>query len=81
MVTLIDTLNARASEPRSSEDRAVRHPEKQNRPDTPVLRKPEWLRVRAPGSPGYNETRSIVRDHKLTTVCEEGPPYWYMITG
>ena len=66
MVTLIDTLN-----PRAPEDRAVRHPEKQNRPDTPVLRKPEWLRVRAPGSPGYNETRSIVRDHKLTTVCEE----------
>ena len=71
MVTLIDTLNARAPEARSSEDRAVRHPEKQNRPDTPVLRKPEWLRVRAPGSPGYNQTREIVRDHKLTTVCEE----------
>ena len=66
MVTLIDTLNARPSE-----ERAVRHPEKQNRPDTPVLRKPEWLRVRAPGSAGYNETQGIVREHKLTTVCEE----------
>ncbi|PHY20245.1 lipoyl synthase [Caulobacter sp. BP25] len=66
MATVIDTLKAR-----NPEDRAVRHPEKQNRPDTPVLRKPEWLRVRAPGSGQYNETRSIVREHKLHTVCEE----------
>src|SRR3954464_14631117 len=66
MVTLIDTLN-----PRAPVDRAVRHPEKQNRPDTEVLRKPDWLRVRAPGSGQYNETKSIVREHKLTTVCEE----------
>jgi lipoyl synthase len=58
MATVIDTLS-------------LRHPEKRNRPETPVLRKPEWLRVRAPGSAGYNETRGIVREHKLTTVCEE----------
>ena len=51
--------------------RALRHPEKQSRPDTPVLKKPDWLRVRAPGSPGYLETRGIVRDHGLVTVCEE----------
>lgn len=48
-----------------------RHPEKQSRPDTPILRKPEWLRVRAPGSAGYNATRDIVKTHGLTTVCEE----------
>jgi lipoic acid synthetase len=36
-----------------------------------MLRKPPWLRVRAPGSVGYNETRRIVRDHGLVTVCEE----------
>ncbi|MDO9335870.1 MAG: lipoyl synthase [Caulobacteraceae bacterium] len=60
MVTVIDTLKVRP-----------RHPEKQARPDSPVLRKPEWLRVRAPGSAGYNETRDIVRQHGLTTVCEE----------
>jgi len=48
-----------------------RHPEKQARPDTPLLRKPEWLRVRAPGSPGYNATREIVKSHGLVTVCEE----------
>ncbi|HEY5106205.1 MAG TPA: lipoyl synthase [Caulobacteraceae bacterium] len=50
---------------------ATRHPEKQARADTPILRKPEWLRVRAPGSAGYLETRRIVREHGLTTVCEE----------
>ena len=48
-----------------------RHPEKQSRPDTPILRKPEWLRVRAPGSAGYSATREIVKTHGLTTVCEE----------
>ncbi len=66
MATVIDTLKARGPE-----DRAARHPEKQNRPDTPVLRKPEWLRVRAPGSGQYNETKSIVRENRLHTVCEE----------
>jgi lipoic acid synthetase len=50
---------------------ALRHPEKQNRPETPVLRKPDWLRVKAPGSAGYNETRRIVKEHGLSTVCEE----------
>jgi lipoic acid synthetase len=52
-------------------ERRPRHPEKQNRPDTPLLRKPDWLRVRAPGSPGYSATREIVREHRLVTVCEE----------
>ena len=56
-------------EPRTA--RQLRHPEKQGRPDTPILRKPEWLRVRAPGSPGYAATRAIVREHGLVTVCEE----------
>jgi lipoic acid synthetase len=48
-----------------------RHPEKANRPDSPVLRKPDWLRVKAPGSAGYVETARIVRDHGLHTVCAE----------
>jgi len=51
--------------------RPVRHPEKQSRPDSPVLKKPDWLRVRAPGSPGYLATREIVKSHGLVTVCEE----------
>jgi lipoic acid synthetase len=48
-----------------------RHPEKASRPDTRLLAKPAWLRVRAAGSPGYLETRAVVREHGLTTVCEE----------
>jgi lipoyl synthase len=50
---------------------APRHPEKAHRPETPVLRKPDWIRVKAPGSPAYAETRRIVRENGLHTVCEE----------
>jgi lipoic acid synthetase len=60
MVTVLQPLDSRP-----------RHPEKQKRPDTPILRKPEWIRVRAPGSAVYNETRAIVRENGLVTVCEE----------
>jgi lipoic acid synthetase len=35
------------------------------------LRKPDWIRVKAPGSAVYNETRAIVRENRLVTVCEE----------
>ena len=52
-------------------DTTPRHPEKAGKPDTPVLRKPDWIRVKAPGSPEYAETRRIVREHGLKTVCEE----------
>jgi lipoic acid synthetase len=48
-----------------------RHPEKAHRPDQEQPRKPAWIRVKAPTSPGYRETARIMRDHKLTTVCEE----------
>src|SRR5204862_4703489 len=33
--------------------------------------KPEWLKVRAPGSPNYLRLRSLMRDLNLHTVCEE----------
>ncbi|MFL6802848.1 MAG: lipoyl synthase [Xanthobacteraceae bacterium] len=49
----------------------VRHPEKAHRPDSPVLRKPPWIRVKAPTSAGYAETSRIVRDNRLNTVCVE----------
>ncbi|HUE46288.1 MAG TPA: lipoyl synthase [Aestuariivirgaceae bacterium] len=61
MVTVVDTL--RPERPR--------HPEKAHRPDTAVMRKPDWIRVRAPTSAAYHETRRIVRDNHLVTVCEE----------
>jgi lipoyl synthase len=49
----------------------VRHPEKANRPDNPIQRKPAWIRVKAPVSKTYNETRELMRGLNLTTVCEE----------
>ena len=49
----------------------VRHPEKVNRPDNPIRRKPDWIRVKAPGSRAYAATARIVREHGLVTVCEE----------
>jgi lipoic acid synthetase len=48
-----------------------RHPEKAHRPDTPIQRKPDWIRVKAPVSRGYAETQAIVRANNLHTVCEE----------
>ncbi len=67
MVVVLDLLgkDARASGVTS------RHPEKAHRPDQPVARKPDWIRVKAPGSPAYAATLDIVRTHGLVTVCEE----------
>src|SRR5580704_17155419 len=48
-----------------------RHPEKAHRPDQEIQRKPDWIRVKAPVSPGYIATRDVVRAHNLKTVCEE----------
>ena len=62
MATLIDTL---------SSDKRPRHPEKAHRPDQPVQRKPDWIRVKAPGSPKWGETNKIVKEHGLVTVCQE----------
>ncbi len=60
MTTLIDIGGVRP-----------RHPEKAHKADTPILRKPDWIRVKAPGSAIYAETQKLVRDKKLVTVCEE----------
>jgi lipoic acid synthetase len=40
-------------------------------PAQPRSPKPEWLKVRAPGSPGYLRLKGLMRDLKLHTVCEE----------
>ena len=50
---------------------SMRHPEKAHRPDQPVMRKPDWIRVKAPGSPKWAETNRIVKENGLVTVCEE----------
>ena len=54
-----------------TEKTALRHPEKAHRPDNPVLRKPDWIRVKAPTSTAYAETKALVRKYNLHTVCEE----------
>ena len=48
-----------------------RHPEKAHKPDNPIQRKPPWIRVKAPTSPVYQETRDVMRKLNLVTVCEE----------
>jgi lipoic acid synthetase len=63
MAVVIDTLLGKPGPPR--------HPEKAHRPDQPSLRKPDWIRVKAPVSPGYVATARIVRANGLHTVCEE----------
>jgi lipoic acid synthetase len=50
---------------------ALRHPEKAHRPDNPIQRKPDWIRVRAPSHPVYRETQALMREAGLVTVCEE----------
>ena len=35
------------------------------------LRKPDWIRVKAPSSPRFGEVKSVLREHGLVTVCEE----------
>src|SRR5438445_3147335 len=47
------------------------HPEKAHRPDAPALKKPDWIRVKAPVSRGYAQPGDIVRANGLHTVCEE----------
>ncbi|MBK8456927.1 MAG: lipoyl synthase [Phyllobacteriaceae bacterium] len=66
MTVTIDLLN---NDPRRAA--AARHPEKAHRPDNEIARKPDWIRVKAPTSRGYLETRALVKANKLVTVCEE----------
>src|SRR5262252_886854 len=61
MVVVLDTVSGPAA----------RHPEKAHRPDQPALKKPDWIRVKAPVSRGYAETHAIIRANGLHTVCEE----------
>lgn len=57
--------------PQTSQDERIRHPEKVHRTDSVRQDKPAWIRVKAPGSAGYQKTRRIVHDNNLSTVCEE----------
>jgi lipoic acid synthetase len=49
----------------------TRHPEKAKKADSVIPRKPKWIRKKKVDGPEYYETRRLMRDHNLTTVCEE----------
>ena len=68
MAVVLDLLN---DDPRKGTEPRPRHPEKAHRPDQPIARKPDWIRVKAPGSAGWAETNAIIKANKLVTVCEE----------
>ena len=70
MTVVIDNLSGEPGKKPAKPEKA-RHPEKAKNPDTPILRKPAWIRAKAPGSPVYAETKAIVKEHNLVTVCEE----------
>lgn len=63
MVTLLDRTSAKT--------RPLRHPEKARLPDTPRVRKPGWIRVKAPAANSFTQTQRTLRRHGLHTVCEE----------
>jgi len=48
-----------------------RHPEKAKKPDSVIPRKPKWIRKKKIESAEYYETRRLMRDNDLSTVCEE----------
>ena len=50
---------------------SIRHPEKRNNKETSQIRKPDWLRVRVSGSEKFLETKKILSESKIVTVCEE----------
>jgi len=49
----------------------VRHPEKINNIDSPIQKKPAWIRVKVSYSQDYIETKNILKKNNLITVCEE----------
>ena len=50
---------------------SIRHPEKRNNKETSQIKKPEWLRERVSGSKKFLETKKILSESKIVTVCEE----------
>ena len=54
-----------------TEVKTVRHPEKINKPDNFSPPKPSWLKVKAPIGKIFDETKGLLNDLKIVTVCEE----------
>ena len=49
----------------------LRHPEKINKEYNPIQRKPSWIKVKINDSTIYSETKKIIKEKGLVTVCEE----------
>ena len=49
----------------------IRHPEKINKPDNISPKKPFWLKVKAPQGKIFDQTKGLLDDLNITTVCEE----------
>ena len=49
----------------------IRHPEKANNIESPIQKKPSWIKVKASYSNNYIETKNILKKNNLFTVCEE----------
>ncbi len=49
----------------------TRHPEKVNKPINPIKKKPEWIRSKILNSQIFFQTKQVVNQNKLVTVCEE----------
>ena len=49
----------------------VRHPEKVNKPINPIKKKPEWIRTKILDSQVFFETKKVVNQNNLVTVCQE----------
>ena len=49
----------------------IRHPEKINKPDNISPKKPFWLKVKAPQGKIFDQTKDLLDDLNITTVCEE----------
>ena len=48
-----------------------RHPEKINKPVNPIKKKPEWIRSKILNSKVFFETKKVVNQNNLVTVCQE----------
>lgn len=71
VATVDDVLASSKRNAPSYKKGADRHPEKRERTERPMGKKPDWIRVKAPQSKGYEDTRKLMRDLDLVTVCEE----------
>ena len=49
----------------------IRHPEKINNNSNPIIKKPSWIRVKAPTSQLFKFTSDIIKNNNLVTACEE----------